>query len=177
MSAQEIHIGLNRRRLIVNVAVSAVLGFAALIGLFWIADHQEAISPVFYKTIGGIVFGFCVIIGGTHSKRLAKKNAGLTLTKEGLLDQSSSIAVGLVRWKDMKSIQSAKTPTSKLLLIEVKRPDDVVKNAKNKAIKRLMQQNVRLYKTPIVINAKILDASFEELELGVSEYYNRFAKK
>jgi len=177
MAMEEKHIGLNRRKLMINVGLSAVIGFASLIGLFWVADHQEALSPVFYKTLGGIVFGFCVIVGGTHSRRLARKNSGLTLSKEGLDDQSSAISVGLIRWRDMVEIKSAKTVTSQLLLIEVKKPEQVIKSAKNKAIKRLMQQNMSLYKTPIVINAKILSCSYEELEESVSEFYNRFAKR
>jgi hypothetical protein len=176
LSQQELHIGLNRRKLIINVGVSAVLAFAGLIGFFWIADHQEFVRPVFFKTVGGIWFGFFAILGGTHSARLTKKKSGLTLSKEGIDDQSSSIAVGLIGWKEIREIKSAKGVTSNLLIIQVRKPEQFINSANNKAIKRLMKQNLSLYKTPIVINAKILNCSFEVLEKEVSAFFERFSK-
>ncbi len=177
MSKTEVVIGLNRKKLIVNVTVCAILAFAGLLGFFWIADRQEFASPIFFKTVGGLWFGFFVIIGGTHSKRLARKNAGLTLSREGMEDFTSSISVGLIKWKDITEIKLAKSLTSKLLLVEIRKPEKMIREAKNKAIRRLMKQNLNLYKTPIVINAKILNCSFAELENEVSIFFNRYAKK
>ena len=177
MKNSDLLIGLNRKRLIFNVTLNASLAIILLIVFFGLADYQDLMSPVIFQATGVVGFIFFAVVGGSHSKYLRKKDGGLILSKEGLEDQSSSISNGLIKWKEISQIRMMKGMSSKLLLVELRKPDQMMQKAKNKAVLRLMKQNMRVYKTPVVIDAKVLDCNFEELETTITDYFKRFAKK
>ena len=158
-----IFIGVNKTKLRIQALVLGVAGVVVLIVFFYWADNQEMMSPLILKGIGGVSTFFLIIGGGAKAKRLKDKNAGLLINKEGVHDKTSEIGVGLIEWNDIKAIDKKRSLAAGLLLIDVKKEQSYIKKAKNTAIARLLKQNIRLYDTPVAIDAKHLDCKLEDL--------------
>jgi len=170
--SDSIFIGVNRLKLKIQAVVLGVSAVVLLVAIFYWADNQEYFSPILLKAIGGATCFLMIIGGGAKAKRLKDKNAGLLIDKSGVNDMTSEIAIGLISWNDIKQIDKKRSLAAGLLLIDVKKEQTYLKRAKNTAIARLLRQNIRLYKTPIAIDAKHLDCKLEELIDKVVGYRN-----
>jgi hypothetical protein len=160
--SEEIHIMINRSRLLFQLILFTVLGISVLIGAFAVANISS-INPLIWK-IGGSVAGFFFIVAaGSKAKKRADKNAGIRITKEGMIDQSSDLSLGLIKWSDISSIDKEASLEAQLLIVRVKKNNAYLKKAKNSAIERLLKQNIRKFDTPVVIEAGYLECSLEEL--------------
>ena len=144
---------------------AVLLGAAAILSLilfFGLADNLD-LEPIILKSIGSVLTVIFILAGAAKAKKMKDKNAGILLNAEGIQDLSSEINVGFIKWKDITVVNKQKSIKFGLLLIDVKKNDLYIKNAKNSAIARLLRQNVKLYNTPIAINASNLDCTLEEL--------------
>lgn len=160
--AEDVHIPVNRFKLIMQTALFSGLGITALLVSFYLADNTS-ISPLIWKIPGGALCFFGILAAAAKAKKRTDKTAGISFTKEGVLDTSSDISLGLIKWKDIISIDEKDSLRDELLIIQVKRQEQYVKNAKNSAIGRLLQQNIRKFGTPVVIEASNLSCSIKEL--------------
>src|SRR5690606_10845638 len=116
-----------------------------------------------YKITGVVVLVFCVITAGQKVKKRNETNSGLIINKEGIHDLSSAIAIGLIKWKDIVEIDETVSRESRLIILKVKKQNDYLKKAKNAAVGRLLNQNIREFDTPVVIDTKYLNQSFDEI--------------
>ncbi|MBD3638860.1 MAG: hypothetical protein HUJ25_16020 [Crocinitomicaceae bacterium] len=169
---EEVHIPLNRSKLLVQIVVLSILGIGALVTAFGLSDQMPG-SPLILKGFGIVTCLFCLVAAGSIAKKRADKQAGVTINKEGILDTSSSISIGLIKWKDVTSVDKDESMAAGLLIIHVKNQNEYLKKAKNSAIERLLKQNLRKFDTPVVIEAKYLDCSLEELIDTVIERYRK----
>lgn len=159
---KEIHIPLNRKRLLIQVVVFSLLGIGALIGAFGLVE-QFGWNGIVVKGTGIVICVFCVVTAGAKAKQRADKNAGLWLTKEGLNDASSDISVGLIKWSDIIGVDEEESRQCNLLIVKVRKEEKYISKAKNSAVERLLRQNMRKFDTPIVIDPKYLMSDIEEL--------------
>ena len=174
--AKEIFIPINRKRMVVMTVFYILCGIGGLLVVYYLGENQDWISSTVFKVLSVIVFLFFIIVAGTFGKNLKNKSAGLKIDYSGIDDLSSSISHGFIKWADIKEISKVKTVSSNLLLVSVKKPQKYIDKAKNSAIKRLLNQNVALYKTPVVINVGVLTVSLTELEKLIMDYSGRFGE-
>jgi hypothetical protein len=175
--ADEVFIPINRRKMIIMTVVYSVLGIAAFLVTYYLGENQDLVSPTVFKVASVIVLLFFMVLAGTFAKNVKSTSAGLTISRKGIDDQANSISSGLIYWKDIKGISKIKTPSSKYILVMVKKPQKYIENAKNNAIKRLLNHNLANHKTPIVINVTALQTNLDELEGIIAEYSRRFGTK
>lgn len=171
--AQEIHIAIDRKRLLIQIILLSLIGIIAMIGSFGLADSL-GLTPLIFQITGIVVFIFCIFTAAQKVKKRNDTRSGLTIVKEGIVDQSSDIGIGLIKWKDVIEVDEDASRDSKLVVIKVKRQDAYVKQAKNSAVERLLKQNIRNFDTPVVIDTKYLEKTFGDvLELLIQETSKR----
>lgn len=176
-SFEAISVPINRRKMIVMTTLYGIAGLAAFLFIYYFGAYQTFTSHTVFKVASVVVLIFFAIVAGTFAKNIKNQQAGFHITAKGIDDQTSSISAGLIPWKEITAILTHKSPSSQFLLILVKHPEKVVNSGKNGAVKRVLEQNLKIYKTPIVVNAGALTMSLTELEQETNRYFERFGTK
>ncbi len=174
---EAIFIEIDRKKMIFRTVLYSVLGLFVFLGFYYLGEWQDWVSSTVFKVIAVLSLLFFIVVAGTFAKNIKNGAAGLTIDKTGITDETSSISNGLIKWKEINEISKVKTTSSKLILIHVKKPQRFIDNAKNGAIKRLLNQNYTLYKTPIVINVSALTTTLSELEEVLVNFLGKSGKK
>ena len=170
--AKDLNIPINKRRTNIEVLVLSLVAIGILILGF--APTNLNINPLIIQITGIAICVFTIIRAAQKMKVKNDPSSGLTFSKEGLLDKSSDIGVGLIQWKDIIGLDKEESVGARLIILKVKRHNHYLSQAKNSAVKRLLDQNIRKFETPVVIDTKYLEGSFEEiLELTETELKKR----
>lgn len=159
---ETVHIPVNKMKLLFHTVIFSGIGIALLIGCFSLAESSE-MSPIIWQGAGILLCLIAVLAAGAKAKKRADKSAGIIFSTEGMTDNSSDFGLGLIRWKDIKGLNADLSLQSKLLIVEIKNQSEYLKRGKNSAVKRLLDQNVRKFGTPIVIEVGNLDCDIAEL--------------
>ncbi|WP_027421154.1 STM3941 family protein [Crocinitomix catalasitica] len=165
---------INKNRVLRQIVIYISLGLLSIIGFFYIAETQDYFSPLIFKTIGFILFAIFGVVAGTFINQYRTENAGIQFDKNGISDLTSSISVGLIPWK---SITGFTWLDDKTVLVLVKNPEVFIEEAKNGAIKKLLEQNLKLNKTPILINWGALEQYEGGFEAICTAYYSKYGKQ
>lgn len=160
--SDSVHIPLNKRRLTIQIALFVVAGLGGMIGFFALAE-STSLNPLIWQAMGVALCFFAIIAAGSKAKKRSDKNGGLIINKDGITDNSSDLSLGFIPWKSIQQIDEELCLKNEYLIIGVRKPGEFVKKAKNSAIKRLLEQNIRNFDTPVVIEPNTLKASLEEL--------------
>ncbi|MDA7804112.1 hypothetical protein N8987_06005 [Crocinitomix sp.] len=171
--SDDLFIPINRTKMILMTVIYAVLGLVSFSIIYYGGMRFPAVSHTVFKIVALIILLFFAVLAGTFAKNVKNKDAGLHISSKGINDESSSISVGLLPWKDIVEISQYKSASAKYILIQVKQHKKYLDAAKNKAILRLLNQNVALYKTPIVINVGTLKTNLDELERQLNTYLKK----
>lgn len=171
----EIHIPINRTRLIITGIFYGVLTILTLVGFFLLAEELSDGWKLALRITGGVLATLIILTGSGAIKLLQNKNAGLHITAQGIEDLSSAIGVGMVEWKNISDIEIR--TAEKIILVLIKKSDDTLKSASNKAIRQLLEKNIAMYKTPVVLESKYLQCSFEEMGAKLEEGFKKFGSK
>lgn len=167
--SKQIHIPINKTRLKLTGLVYAIIALVVFLGFFLIADKSSENVSLVLKITGGIIGAFLLFTGASALKLLNDKSAGMWIDANGITDKSSSISVGFVSWKTINSLESKKN--ERMILIHVKKNEEILKSASNKAIRQLLERNIAIYKTPVILETKYLKCSFEDLENALKQHY------
>jgi hypothetical protein len=168
-----IFIPVNRKKMMFMTILYAVLGVIVFMAVYLVGQDQNWMNPTIFTVISFAFLLFFLVVSGTFARYIKSETAGLSISQIGIEDKSSSISFGLIKWQEIVAISSHSTVSSKLLIVKVKKPAKIVEGAKNAAIKRLLNQNLSVYKTPVVINVNVLSTNLAEL----MEHINRHAVK
>lgn len=150
-----------RRRMLVLIFLSLLF---PLLGVVFIAfASQGAGSEKIWLSVIGIVliilFGLCFYY---YINILIKGKPALTITEEGIIDNSSFIGAGLVRWEDIEDIDFINFSNQIFLGIFTFDPDLIVD--RTSGFKKLLKNlNKGLLETQVNIPVKILACSLDEL--------------
>ncbi len=145
-----------------------------LIG-FWLIINSEsvALSRNTYQlvpTVGGILgiifFGICLV---NIIRLLFQKNAGLTIDKNGITDNSHSTSVGFIDWNDITGTKRVKIAKTKILLLFTDKPEKYINRAETNRFRRVLEANHKKYGTPISIMSGTLRIKFGDLEKLILE--------
>lgn len=167
MSANEprLEIPLSKSKLL--LLLCGALGFVA-IGLWFIMS-----PPVIQNSFWGnplktrlagyasvIFFGLCAFF---LIRKLPDKRPGMIIDNNGLEDNSSGISGRRIPWSDISNISFIEIQRQKIILLEVKNPQEYISNQTSSFKKKIMEMNFKLYGTPLSLSSNGLKISFDEL--------------
>lgn len=112
--------------------------------------------------IGGVVFVFFGLCMVYWVKTMVKRKPAIIINHEGITDQSTYIAAGLIRWGEIEDIDFIQFGGQTYLGIFTKDPDLIVN--RSSSFKRMLNRmNKGLLPSQVNIPVKILDCSVEVL--------------
>jgi hypothetical protein len=170
---QRIEIPLSKSKIIMML-ISALV-FVAIGLWFVIAPPQiknsywgnpTRIAIAGYASI--IFFGLCA---AHFIRKLPDTNPGLIIDNTGLLDNSGALSAGRILWEDIENISVLQMHKQKLLMLEVKNPQDYIDRQKSLLKRKGMELNYKMYGTPLSITANGLKMPFQELFTLVSQKF------
>lgn len=148
-----------------------LLGSVAFVAIgLWILIYQPYIgNPVFdnviikygASTAGIIFFGFLAFF---FLKKISDKKPGLTINNEGIHDNSSATAIGLIPWHDITYFSISSVMSQQFLVIGLKDPERYIAAQTNLLKKKSFGLNYRNYGSPIVVSANTLEYNLYELK-------------
>lgn len=168
--SEPVFIGLNKRKLKIQVLIYSLLALLSFLFCFGAAENQDFIPPIIFQASGVVLLLLFVLVAGAKGKKISDPESGLLIDKQGVHDKTSDIALGLIKWKDIVEVKAEESLKTGLLLIMVKKNEDYVKKAKNNAIGSLLRQNVRLYDTPVAIDPSYLKADLADMLKAITDF-------
>ena len=102
-------------------------------------------------------------------RKLFDNSVGLTISEEGITDNSSAVSVGLIEWQDITGVETLEIASNKILLVHTNNPEKYMERAYNFFSRKAMQANYKMYGTPLSITANALQIKYKELEQLIYE--------
>ena len=168
----QIVIGLSKPKLLFMIIGSTgfvLLGYWIILIAINKPQYQNII--IWVVSISSILFfGMCGLYGLI---KLFDQKAGLIIDRHGIHDNSSAVAVGLIKWQDIEGFETIKVKSTRFLLIHVRNPDVYVQQV-NPAKRCWIKFNEQFYGTPLSLSSTSLNIRFDELIsiiLGEHEKY------
>lgn len=161
----QIEIALSKKKLILMLI--GAIAFV-IIGLWFVIAPPTISNPFFGNPtrlfIVGVVaivfFGLCAIY---IARKIPDNKPGLIIGKIGLTDNSSGVAAGQILWSDIENISVIEIHRQKLIMLEVKNPQDYIDKQTSGFKRKMMQMNFNMYGTPLSITSNSLKIKFDEL--------------
>ncbi len=116
-----------------------------------------------------LFFGLCAIF---FIHKLPDNKPELIIDDDGLLDNSSEVAAGEILWQDIEEISVIEIHRQKLIMLQVKNPQDYIDKQASGFKRKLMTMNFKMYGTPLSITTNGLKISFEELLSTLTKKFN-----
>lgn len=173
---KQIEIKLDKRKLTLMFVGSLIFVGA---GIWFVINPSQFLSvwvrsktKIFIVGIAGIIFfGF---VGFFIFKKLFDKRLGLIINDDGILDNSSALAIGQILWKDISEIKVKKIYRQNFLMPIVNNPENYLNKQKNIIAQKAMLMNLRKYGSPISISANGLQCNFKELKNILDQKFAEF---
>lgn len=127
----------------------------------------------FLAVVVGILFCLIAVFTLIMLFMILIKNTGLIINSVGILDNSSPIALGLIKWSDIERIRKIQINSISFLLIDLRDQEDYLKDL-NKFKAWWMRVNARSYGTPASITAGLLKCKFSELEAIIINAHEKY---
>jgi hypothetical protein len=131
---------------------------------YW--GNPTKVAIVGYASI--IFFGVCA---AALTRKLPDSKPGLTIDDIGLTDNSSGLAAGHILWTDIENISVLEIHKQRLIMLEVKNPQDYIGRQKSFLKRKGMEFNYKMYRTPLSITANGLKIPFHELLALVTQKF------
>ncbi len=177
---EEIFVPVNRKKMLTLTVAYGIIGIIVFLAFYYfgegLKDTLGKVGQTIFKTLAVILLIVFLVVAGSYGKKIKDKTAGISVNRNGITDQTTAIAIGEIKWKEVVGVEFQKSLTSTSLLIYVKNPDKILEQAPNKAVRRLLDRNQMIYKTPVVINSGVLVVDTNELKAQIAEYAQRFGK-
>jgi ABC-type transport system involved in multi-copper enzyme maturation permease subunit len=162
---EQIEIPLSKKKILLTFFGATV--FVGL-GVLFLINPSMFTSTIFRNPtiifIGGLVSVlFFGLVAVTVFRKLSDKKAGLIINKEGIIDNSSGVSVGLVLWSDIKEIKTCSVASQQFLMVIVKNPQDYIDKVSNSLKRKAIEMNYKTYGSPISISTNSLQTNFDNL--------------
>ncbi len=173
MGAIEIELSKRKTMLLLLGAVAFVA-----IGILFVTKPEGFNTPITRNktltvTLGLLsilFFGACFIYGLI---KLFDKKAGLIMDENGITDNSNATSIGFIAWEDILSIDTRQVASTRFLLITVKNPEEYLERATGLK-RRLLEANMRYYRTPLSITSTSLKYNFDDLEQLIRSCFTKY---
>lgn len=161
----------------VKIFLSFIISFLVLLlGIYTVIFPEEVSSFLkmpFLAVVVGVMTCLLALSFLIMSFMALIKNTGLIINSEGIVDNSSPIALGLIKWEDILRIRKIQISSITFLLIDLKNQEKYLKDV-NKLKAWWLRVNARSYGTPISINAAFLTCKFSELEDIITNAHEKY---
>lgn len=172
---KDIEIKLSKKKL--SLLFTAAIGFV-ICSILFIINPSHFVSFIVRSEkiifligiIGIIVFGIASIF---LFIKLFDNNLGLIINNEGIIDNTNSSSIGLIKWTDIINIRQENVMSTKFLLIEVKNPEEYIERT-GKLKKFTLKQNMNTYGTPLTLTSVGLQSSFEDLRKTIIDSWEKY---
>lgn len=151
--------------------VFVVLGFWFIIFRPAILSFNKANSAPIDLVVGIAAILFFGLCFAYIVKKLSDNNLGLIIDNEGITDNSSGVAVGLIPWTDIDSITTETVANQNFLMINVKNPQEYIGKQTGLIKRKAMEINYRTYGSPISISANSLKCNFNDLYQMINDRF------
>ncbi|WP_042148720.1 STM3941 family protein [Paucisalibacillus sp. EB02] len=147
--------------------------FVAVSGLLLIIGFTENGSDSFKLIIAGALgftfFGLCMVY---YVISMFKRKPALIVNQEGIIDQSTYIGAGLVKWDEIADVDFVSFSGQTYLGIYTLDPELIVERSSSFK-KMLNRMNKGLLDTQVNIPVKILDCSMDELVETIRKFWKQ----
>ncbi|EKN71460.1 hypothetical protein BABA_01440 [Neobacillus bataviensis LMG 21833] len=161
-----------KRGRMIMLAIFCLVFVAA--GIFILSvPFNEPTLPIVIGILTIAVFGLCFLY---YIKVLVKPEPAVVVTKEGIIDQSSYIGAGLVRWEEIEAIDFLNFSGQVFLGIFTYDRELVI--SRSRGIKKLFNRlNKGLLSSQVNIPVKNLACSVDELMNAIGERWETAIRK
>jgi len=150
------------------------VGFIA-IGVFffnsWIPT--DSTFDIFFQFVGAISMLFFGLVLVSMVKRMITGRLGLTINDEGIIDYTNGTSVGLIKWEDIKKIDSFSYVGQSFIRVFVKNPEAYANKSGNIFERFFRRQNERFFKSGIQISANTLAIPHSDLFYLIKEEFKK----
>ena len=175
---QPIEIPLSKKKLTLMVIGSLIF---VVLGILFVTSPEKYTSSImrsptiiFISGLASILFfGLCFFF---ILKKLGDKSPGLIISDEGIMDNSSGVSVGQIKWTEIEDISVIKVYRQKLIMLQIKNPQDYIDKQTSSFKRKMMTINYKMYGTPVSLTANGLKISFNELLSTLTEKLNATQK-
>jgi hypothetical protein len=168
-SGQETIIPLSKRKLTWTVVGAGAFVITA-IAILAFASRSIAMYRLVIVGAGAVFFGLAFAFG---VKRLRHMPPGLTLTPDGLLDNSNGVSIGAVRWTEVTRNTVSSISTTRFLVFHVRDPAPYF--ARGNVLQRMGKRaNAAMVGSPVTLASVALDIPFDELHRLVQAYFQKY---
>ncbi|KAF2516460.1 STM3941 family protein [Flavobacterium foetidum] len=164
-SANQIEIPLSKKKMFLSLVISVLF---ICLGIWFLtapptSNHPIYGNPILFFSCGIVSVIFFGYAGFTIFKKLGDKKPGLLINSEGITDNSSNIAAGIVLWSDITRISTVNVMNQKFLIIAVKNPNEYINRQSGILKRKTAEMNYKTYGSPISISANTLKTNFKDL--------------
>jgi hypothetical protein len=157
----EIRIPLSKTK-IVLIFFGSVIFLFLFVWIFQNPTLSDRYDPLIIQLVAIGSFIFFSITAVYAIIKLFDRKPGLIITKEGIIDNSSAVAAGLVRWDNVKDIKYTNIMGTRIIALPLHNPELVL--TRQKGIKKfLMKLNKDGFDSPVQISSNTLRCNFDEL--------------
>jgi len=157
------------------------LGSLVFVGLgLWfiikppISNHWLFGNPIIVLILGLVSVIFFGLLAVTIFRKFSDKKPGLTISQQGITDNSSGISAGLIPWTDIQEIKISQVMNQKLLMFIVRNPEDYLDKVKNPLKRNAIKINYKTYGSPISISSNALQTNFDDLHKMLIDKMNEY---
>jgi len=157
-----IEISLSKNKVILLTLGGLLFVFLGLVIIFLLSDFRWSFFEVLFKAIGLLGFAFGTVAVYTGLKKLLDKKPGLIIDEHGVTDNSSGSSLGFIPWDEIVAIRRISVMDIPMLAIDLENPNEHLIKAKG-LYKTLLNNNLEMYGTPMVIAGNTLKCDFKSL--------------
>jgi hypothetical protein len=173
---EQIEIPLSKSKMILTFFGSLV--FVGL-GIWFLtnppkSNHWLFGNPTIVFIIGLAPVIFFGLVAVTIFRKFSDKKPGLTISKQGVTDNSSGVSAGLIPWTDIQEIKISQVMSQKFLMLIVRNPEDYLDKVTNPLKRNAMKMNYKTYGSPISISSNALQTNFDDLHKLLIDKMNEY---
>lgn len=164
--SEKIEIPLSKTKMLMTL-----LGSIAFVGIgLWFLINPPKINnpffgnPAYIFIVGLASFLFFGFVAVTIFRKLSDTKPGLIISRQGIIDNSSSVSAGLIPWGDINEIKFLQVMNQKFLMFIVSNPQDYLDKVTNPFKRNAMKINYKTFGSPISISSNALQTNFDDLQ-------------
>jgi len=138
------------------------------------SNHWLFGNPTIVFIIGLASVIFFGLVAVTIFRKFSDKKPGLTISKQGVTDNSSGVSAGLIPWTDIQEIKISQVMNQKFLMLIVRNPEDYLDKVTNPLKRNAMKMNYKTYGSLISISSNALRTNFDDLQKLLIDKMNEY---
>lgn len=169
-----ITIPFSRPKLTRLIGIGLAFVIVGLLLIFYadrLPDNVPRWIPVVLGIFALLIFGF---ISMAILQKLTNKKPGLIVRDDGIWDNSSAIAIGLIEWQDITKVDDCHAVGQDFICIHVQDPHKYIKKAKNAFQQRILTINHQTHASAIQITANGLQGTHQDVLGLLQENFRKY---